>query len=124
MERTSLNCQPGRWLIDTKDGHAPGRIPSPIAASPLLQQMQAERDSLHYQAEIDAFVAEHRAFTVTHRAAPANTPPVPTQPMDDVYLPASLGESLLVVGTAIAGVSILAALFTALARAIPNAWGG
>lgn len=121
---SALNSQPGRWLIDTQSGMAAGRVPTPIMAGPLLQQMQAERDSLHYQAEIDAFVAEHRAVMASRRAAPANMPPAPTQPMDDVCLPASFGETMLVVGTAIAGVSILAALLTALARVIPHAWGG
>lgn len=123
-EPTALNCQPGRWLIDTQHGHTIGRIHTPIQAAPLLAQRQAERSGdctaefAPFRQEMEAILARQRAAKATQTLA--TDVPQPTAPID-TDIPATLRDTLQVVGASIIGVVILAGLISSAAS---RAWGG
>lgn len=121
---TALNCQAGRWLIDTHHTVAPGHVPMAIEAGPHLAQRRAERSG-DCTAEFAPFRQEMEAILARQRAAKAaNAPsielPRPTEPID-ADLPATLRDTLQVVGASVVGAIVLAAL---IGTAASRAWGG
>lgn len=115
---SALNCQPGRWLIDTHQPAAPGHVPMAIEAGPHLAKRQAERSG-DCTAEFAPFRQEMEAILARQRAAKAaNAPsielPRPTEPID-ADLPPTFLDTLQVVGGSAAGVIILASLIGAVA---------
>lgn len=124
MDHIALNSQPGRWLIDTHHTIAPGHVPMAIEAGPHLAKRQAERSG-DCTAEFAPFRREMEAILARQRAArAANAPsielPRPTGPVD-VNMPATLRDTLQVIGASVAGVIVLATL---IGTAASRAWGG
>lgn len=123
-DHLAFNSQPGRWLIDTQHGQTIGRVHTPIQAAPLLAQRQAERSG-DCTAEFAPFRQEMEAILARQRAAKAmqtlaQDVPQPTAPID-TDIPATLRDTLQVVGAAVIGVAILAGLIGGVAS---SALGG
>ena len=97
---TALNCQPGRWIIDTHHGQAAGRVPHAIEAQPLIEKLIAER-ARDYPVQFDRFRQELAA-----RRTPAAISPAPSD-IDEDTIPATMIDTLQVVGTSVIGVTVL-----------------